>query len=416
MKRNRTFIQPRTSIQLRNENGQTIVLLTLVLVVLLGCSAIVADVGYAYYVKRSMQASADAAALAGAQDLPNAALAVTNAKKYTGVVASKNAAANVPGVTATVTTKCVSIAPCNPVNAIVVDQSTSVATKFARVLGINSFAVHVRSIACSPCAARPLDVMLVLDRTGSMCTFSNGSSDPACSDLENARTGIKTFLGYMDPTLDRVGLAVLPPAASLAAKCNKTSTTDYREYDNSASPYVIVPLSTDYKTGNVLNTSSSLVSTINCVKGAGGTAYATALEKAQAELNLHGRSGVQDIIVFLSDGAANYGPSYYSSSSPYRKQPCHQGVNSAATIKATGTVIYSIGYDLNATAGGTNVCAESPAAKDESPAITAYDALRLIASNATTFYNKPDAGQLNTIYASIAGDISGTRLLDDSTQ
>jgi Flp pilus assembly protein TadG len=407
----------RTFIQTRDENGQAIVLLTIVLVVLMGFSALVADVGYAYYVKRSMQASADAAALAGAQDLPNATQAVTSAKQYTGEAAAKNAADNVPGVSATVTTKCVSIAPCNPVNAIVVDQSTTVSTKFARVLGINTFSVHVRAIACSPCAARPLDVMLVLDRTGSMCTDSQGTQDNACTDLENARAGLLTFLGYMDPTLDRVGLAVLPPAASLGAKCNSPSKTDYREYDNSGSPYVIVPLSTDYKTNSSgpLNTSSDLVSTINCVKGAGGTAYATALEKAQAELNLHGRPDIQDVIVFLSDGAANYGPSYYAATSAYRKQPCHQGINSAAAIKATGTVVYSIGYDLNATAAGTNTCAESPNVRPEVPSITAYSALQAIATNASTFYNKPNAGQLNTIYASIAGDISGTRLLDNNT-
>jgi Flp pilus assembly protein TadG len=399
----------------RDQDGQAVVLLTLVLAVLLGCSAIVADVGYAYYVKRSMQASADAAALAGAQDLPDTSKALTSAKQYSGDAAGKNAQANVPGVSATVVTKCVSIAPCNPANAIVVDQTASVATKFARVLGINSFTVHVRSTACSPCASRPLDVMLVLDRTGSMCMDSYGNQDSACTDLENARSGMKSFLGYMDPSIDRVGLAVLPPAASLSKRCSQPSTTSYVEYDSTTSKYVVVPLSTDYKLNNQLNTSSALVSTINCVKGGGGTAYATALEKAQAELDANGRPDVQDVIVFLSDGAANYGPSYYSSTSSYRKQPCHQGISSAGTIKAKGTIIYSIGYDLDAQGGGANACAESPNAKAESPAITAYDALRLIATNSTTFFNKPNPGQLNSIYTQIAGDISGTRLIDNGT-
>ncbi len=97
---------------------------------------------------------------------------------------------------------------------------------------------------------------------------SYGNPDPSCADLENARSGMKTFLGYMDPSIDRVGLAVLPPAASLSKKCNQPSTNSYVEYDSATSKYVIVPLSTDYKLNNALNTSSSLVSTINCVKGA----------------------------------------------------------------------------------------------------------------------------------------------------
>jgi hypothetical protein len=134
------------------------------------------------------------------------------------------------------------------------------------------------------------------------------------------------------------------------------------------------------------------VSTINCQKGGGRTAYANALEEAQKELDLHGRSDVQDIVVFLSDGAANIGPTYYSTSSPYRKQPCHQGVWSAAPIKAKGTIVYSIGYDLDALNGGANTC-ETWDGRNESPAITAYEALQQIASGPNQFYNKPSPGR-----------------------
>jgi hypothetical protein len=158
------------------------------------------------------------------------------------------------------------------------------------------------------------------------------------------------------------------------------------------------------------------VSTINCLKGGGTTAYANALEQAQAELNLHGRSNVQDVIVFLSDGAANTGPTYLASNSPYRTQPCHQGVTSAAAIKggSSHTIIYSIGYDLDAANGGANKC-ENSNGNPETPTITAYTAISQIASDSTTFFNKPDPGQLNSIYAAIAADVSGTRLLDDNT-
>ena len=121
-----------------------------------------------------------------------------------------------------------------------------------------------------------------------------------------------------------------------------------------------------------------LVSTINCQKGAGRTSYANALEAAQKELETNGRANVKDVIIFLSDGAANIGPTYYSTTSPYRTKPCHQGVSSAAVIKSKGTLIYSIGYDLNANNGGANVCTSYTGA-DESPAITAYSAIQQIA-------------------------------------
>jgi hypothetical protein len=62
------------------------------------------------------------------------------------------------------------------------------------------------------------------------------------------------------------------------------------------------------------------------------------------------------------------GPSYYAKSSPYRQQPCHQGVASAGVAKGKGTVIYSIGYDLDALGGRANQCrAQSSAGPLESP-------------------------------------------------
>lgn len=76
----------------RNERGQAFVLTVISLVVLLGMAALVLDVGAWFHQKRHLQATADAAALAGAQFLPNnpggaSAQALTNAGKNGGGVA-----------------------------------------------------------------------------------------------------------------------------------------------------------------------------------------------------------------------------------------------------------------------------------------------------------------------------------------
>ena len=55
----------------RDERGQAIVLMTLSLVVIMGMAALVLDVGNWFHTKRRLQGTADAAALAGAQLLPN---------------------------------------------------------------------------------------------------------------------------------------------------------------------------------------------------------------------------------------------------------------------------------------------------------------------------------------------------------
>ena len=67
----------------RNERGQAMVLTVVFLVVLLGMAAMVLDVGSWYRADRDTQSTADAAALAGAQALPeDPATAVTLAQQY----------------------------------------------------------------------------------------------------------------------------------------------------------------------------------------------------------------------------------------------------------------------------------------------------------------------------------------------
>ncbi|HEY7707517.1 MAG TPA: pilus assembly protein TadG-related protein [Gaiellaceae bacterium] len=395
------------------ERGQALVMVVLFLFVLLGMAAMVIDVGYAYYAHRSLQAQADAAALAGAQELPDPTRAQAVAYEYSGEPGAKNARENVRDVTVEVRTKCLTKIPgCDPVNAVTVTERAEVNTLFAGVLGIDKFNISVKSTACSPCGTKPLDLMLVLDRTGSMCQDHWGNNDPNCTDLKNAQEGMRTFLTMFSSNLQWVGLAALPPATSRSRRCN---TPDTPAYDSKSSPYVLVPLSQDYtRADGNLNQNSDLVKTIDCQKGGGRTAYANALEAAQAELDLHGRPDVKDIIIFLSDGAANVGPTYYPTTSPYRRRPCAQGVASAAVIKNRGTIIYSIGYDLDALNGGANEC-QSYTGADESPAITAYSALQQIASAPGTFYDKPSPGQLRTIFTDIAADIAkGTSALIDN--
>jgi len=122
------------------------------------------------------------------------------------------------------------------------------------------------------------------------------------------------------------------------------------------------------------------------------------------------------VIIFLSDGAANDAPSYYPSSSPYKTQPCHQGVNSAQIARNEKFLVYSIGYDLNATAAGSNVCQNANNGNPEVPTITTQTALTQIA-DAGQFYNHPSATDLAGVFVRISADIAAgtSRLFDDGT-
>ena len=161
------------------------------------------------------------------------------------------------------------------------------------------------------------------------------------------------------------------------------------------------------------------------MQSAGSTSYSFGLKAAKAELDARGRANVPKIIIFMTDGEANIGPvfgSTYTRTHPENIQPCHEAINTAQQIKNDGVTIYAIGYDLrDDVTGGYATCKEGTRTgghnnsnTNESPVITSYATLSQIASPGN-FYNKPDAGQVNTIFAAIVADIaSGTsRLVDE---
>ena len=116
------------------------------------------------------------------------------------------------------------------------------------------------------------------------------------------------------------------------------------------------------------------------------------------------------MIVFLSDGAANTTPKEVPAivSSPAdRARPCGSGVKVANQIKGQGTIIYTIGYDVDSDSNGGQCGLEG---------FNASSALQQMASDPDNYYVKPDPGQLNTIFTRIAADISrpSSRLIDDT--
>lgn len=450
---------------LADQSGQVLVLAAVAMVMLLAVAGFALDIGHAYLVQRQLQAGVDAAALAGAQYLPVATDVIPAANAYGPSPGAKNATTTVSSATTTVTMRCVQSAPgCQQssgnYNAVRVEARAPVRTLFGKVIGINAISVRAVATACSPCTAKPLDIMIVLDRTGSMCQFGPGQPDPNCTDLNNAKQGIRTFLGYMDPTLDSVGLALFPPALdrSWVATCPYTPWQGnpsgpkpdgkyfaydawWPEWDPNAlrgdpSIYAVASLANDYLVQSngswILNNQSALVQRLNCAGGAGSTHYASGIEEAQHELDRNGRGNIQDVIIFVSDGAANTSPqalptNHWRNNPMWTARPCGSGVEAAARAKGQGTVVYTIGYDLDAGGAAPERCLAARASdghQGSTPEVaqswgsTAYDAMLAIASDPTNFYNKPDPGQLNTIFARIAADLQrpAARLIDDNTQ
>jgi hypothetical protein len=402
--------------------GQTLPLVVVFMFTILIFAGLVIDLGNAYRVQRALQASADAAAAGGAGELTmnypaNVGDATSAAVRYGSQSGGVNPIAGVPGadVSESVKVDCQAQAGYNCTlgqpNTVTVDETARVPTYLLKLLGFDTIQLKAHAQACSPCGGLPLDVMIVLDRTESM---------DADSKMAHAKDGIKAFLSTMDPTVDNVGLAVLPPAPSTGTGCQSVDSyfagsNHSGTYSLPGAAYTVVPLSNAYATttGNLVN-SSPLISTVNCVQPGGNTAYAEAIDAAYQELQADGRPDAQKAIVILSDGAANVGPSFLPGSSPYLTRPCGQGATSAGVAKAAGVLVYSIAY----TADGDD-CYASPGATmpdgstagwhntRETDVAGAQTALQNIATDPSYFYDLPDPSSLTGIFQRIAADLAG---------
>ena len=189
----------------KDERGQTLIVVSAMMVVLLAFAALVVDFGRVYFSLRELQASTDAAALAGAEALPNGT-GTTTATSYSAVSGNKNAYSNLPNVTMVSgypLVKCLTtlanqgiacVSPSNG-NAIQVKQQVTVPLTFAKVVGFNSFTLTATATAAMRGAVpTPYNVAIVVDSTQSM-TNSDGGSNCTGSRESCALAGVRDSVG-----------------------------------------------------------------------------------------------------------------------------------------------------------------------------------------------------------------------------
>jgi Mg-chelatase subunit ChlD len=154
---------------------------------------------------------------------------------------------------------------------------------------------------------QPLDVMVIIDRSGSM----GDSVSPGVTKMTQAKNAAVAFINNLIPGLDEVG---------------------YVSFSNSAS------------LSNGLTTNfNSVITSIQATTANGNTNIGAAETVAWNELSAHGRAGVKHVIVLLTDGDATV-------SDVHGVSPDQYAVNQSTTAKAGGAVIYTIGLgtDVNA--------------------------------------------------------------------
>jgi Flp pilus assembly protein TadG len=317
----------------------TAVTVALLVPVLVGLAGFTVDIGHLALVQKELQASTDAAALAGGYNIP-VNTAVSTANTYSAGTGDKNRLAG--GVTGTMVSgfpvlkcltttnvTCVGTEFTGGANAIQVKEQATVPMWFAQIIGFGSYTLNATSTASARGGiGESLNVMIILDTTQSM----SGNADTGCglgsssTRLQCAEAGVKALLTGLNPSLDYVGLMVFPGLQSTsevtqATTCGQsTNANNLQQYGNSP-VYQMSALNNNFKSSNTatsLNTSSTIALAIGqggsgCnsgvqAPGGEGTYFADVFNQAQADLVALSSTQSppsQNVIVFLSDGGAN---------------------------------------------------------------------------------------------------------------
>lgn len=351
------------------ENGQILPWMVMMGAVLLGAAGISIDLGHAFVCYRQLQASTDAAALAGANalNLGNATQAsVTSAiDLYAATANGANATGSLPSPTVSVTFSCVSDAPAMVAasclasgtgdNVVRVTQTATIPTYFIRVLslmGVSSAqSLTLSSTASATMASGANDqvnVAMVVDATASMNSQDN---DASCGNTRVycALQGVRTMLGLLAPCsastssssatcvpYDQVSLFTFPTIqANTVANdtdCSTSTSPTIIPYTTpapgatwsaptgTAGTYQVTGYLSNWTSSNsvggALSSSSTLVNaadgpTGSCAgldsKGGDGTYYAGAIYAAQSSLMAAQAAapGSRNIMIILSDGDAS---------------------------------------------------------------------------------------------------------------
>lgn len=378
----------RNQFCLSDERGAVAVIVALLMVVLLGSSAMLFDLARLRHERHVLQGAVDLGSLAGAGFLP---VRGADEAAVAEAAALDVAVANAPQLSSgglSFSFGCVVSDPdsdggddspdlkfacgsaggggwgggwtsrggkalhaCNPqggdlCNAITLTASNEIDYYFAPVLGINSGNTGaVSATACKGYCGQPsspLDVVFVLDRTGSMSPTDIENLKDAIADPSPAEDSI---LEFYDPSIQRVGFVALP-YHDPSDTCSVNDPQTYPNTSASAWQPVGSVLSDGYRNPDgSLNFGDPVVNGILCMNRApdglgvnlpgGHTNYGNPIESAASMLDTG--DDIPDVMVVFADGQANQ---------PSNLHPCQYAAERAASAKASGIIVFSLAYGV----------------------------------------------------------------------
>ena len=190
---------------LGDESAAAAVLAAVLIFALVGFGALSVDVSYVYSAQRELQASANAAALAGARDIGVGGTPYVTAASYSSDTGNYNANPNLTLASITPTLFCFSTGgacttnqtPATSANGIQVQEQAHGPLFFGRIFGISTMQLSATAVALAAGGVpHPLNVVFIVDTTQSMNNNDNvcGHTRIVCS-----LDGVQTLLGELWP-------------------------------------------------------------------------------------------------------------------------------------------------------------------------------------------------------------------------
>lgn len=255
---------------------------------------------------------------------------------------------------------------------------------------------------------QPLDIVLVLDVSGSMAEKIAWNQPTKIDSLKTAANNfIKATADENAKITDQSQqnrIALVKFAGTASDNVGNDTYWDYRwrqRYNNSQ----IVT--------NLTSNLNGLTSTVDSLNAAGATQADYGFQKARVALQ-NARTDAKKVIIFFTDGQP-------TSNNEFEDSVANDAVRNAKALKDAGATVYSIGVfgDANPNNTSTNwnnrFNAYMHAVSSNYPNATAWNRLGNRADNSSYYKAATDADQLNNIFESIRQEITKTAEYADVT-
>lgn len=255
---------------------------------------------------------------------------------------------------------------------------------------------------------QPLDIVLVLDVSGSMAEKIAWNQP---TKIDSLKTAVNNFIkatadenAKITDQSQQNRIALVKFAGTASDNVGNDTYWDHRwgqRYNNSQ----IVT--------NLTSNLNGLTSTVDSLNAAGATQADYGFQKARVALQ-NARTDAKKVIIFFTDGQP-------TSSNEFEKSVANDAVRNAKALKDAGATVYSIGVfgDANPNNTSTNwnnrFNAYMHAVSSNYPNATAWNRLGNRADNSSYYKAATDADQLNNIFESIRQEITKTAEYADVT-